>query len=396
MKHGIQTRAIHAGQEPDPTTGAVMTPIYAVSTFAQSAPGVHKGYEYSRSANPTRTALEECLASLEGGARGFAFASGLAAESALLDLLPKNAHVIASDDLYGGTVRLFDRVKGPASGLEVSYVDMSQPDEMSRALRPETRMIWIETPSNPLLKLIDLEQTATFARQHGLLSVCDNTFATPVIQRPLEVGFDLVVHSVTKYINGHSDVVGGAVVVRESGDLADQVGFVQNATGGVLSPFDSFLVLRGIKTLPLRIKAHSESAAAVADFLASHPQVERVIYPGRTDHPQHALAQKQMAYPGGMVSFFIRGGLDAARRFFEQCRIFTLAESLGGVESLAEHPAIMTHASVPEQTRKKLGIDDSLIRLSVGLEDPGDLIDDLDSALSARIPSTDCEEPVLR
>ncbi len=382
MKNGIQTRAIHAGQAPDPVTGAVMTPIYAVSTYAQSAPGVHKGYEYSRSGNPTRTALEECLASLEGGARGFAFASGLAAESALLDLLPKNAHLIASDDLYGGTVRLFDRVKGPASGLEVSYVDMSQPDEVKRALRPETRMIWVETPSNPLLKLIDLEQTAAFARRHRLLSVCDNTFATPVIQRPLEMGFDLVVHSVTKYINGHSDVVGGAVLARETGDLADQVGFLQNATGGVLSPFDSFLVLRGIKTLPLRIKAHSENALAVADFLAAHNQVERVIYPGRKDHPQHELARKQMAYPGGMVSFFIRGGIAAARRFLQQCKIFTLAESLGGVESLAEHPAIMTHAAVPPLTREKLGIDDALIRLSVGLEDVDDLIDDLNAALS--------------
>lgn len=383
MKNGIQTRAIHAGQEADPSTGAVMTPIYAVSTYAQSAPGVHKGYEYSRSGNPTRAALEACLASIEGGTHGFAFASGLAAESAVLDLLPQNAHLIASDDLYGGTVRLFDRVKGPASGLEVSYVDMSQPEEVKKAFRPETRMIWVETPSNPLLKLVDLEQIAALAREHNLLSVCDNTFATPVIQRPLDLGFDLVVHSVTKYINGHSDVVGGAVVAREAGELADQVGFLQNASGAILSPFDSFLVLRGIKTLPLRVKAHSENAATVADFLANHDNVEKVIYPGRKDHPQHALACKQMAYPGGMVTFFIRGGLDAARRFLQQCQIFTLAESLGGVESLAEHPAIMTHASVPPETRKKLGIDDSLVRLSVGLEDVDDLLDDLDKALSA-------------
>lgn len=381
MSSGIQTRSIHAGQPPDPATGAVMTPIYAVSTFAQSAPGVHKGYEYSRSANPTRTALEQCLASLEGGARGFAFASGLAAEAAVLDLLPKDSHLIASDDLYGGTVRLFEKVKQQTSGLEVTYLDLSRPETVRQAIRPDTRMIWIETPSNPLLKIIDLEQIADIAREHRLLAVCDNTFATPVIQRPLEHGFDIAVHSVTKYINGHSDVIGGAVIVREPGELADRIGFLQNASGAVLSPFDSFLVLRGIKTLPLRMKAHSENALAVAEFLSSHRRVERVVYPGLRSHPQHALAKKQMALFGGMVTFFIRGGETAALRFLERCRLFTLAESLGGVESLAEHPAIMTHASVPRETREKIGITDTLIRLSVGLEDIEDLIEDLRQAL---------------
>ena len=383
MSDGIKTRAIHAGQHPDPTTGAVMTPIYAVSTFAQQSPGVHKGYEYSRSANPTRTALEQCLASLESGARGYAFASGLAAETAILELLPKDSHIIASDDLYGGTYRLFERVKKQSSGLEVTYVDLSRPESIHAAVRLNTRLIWIETPSNPLLKIIDLAQVAEIARQHKLLSVCDNTFATPIIQRPLERGFDLVVHSITKYINGHSDVVGGAIIAREKGELADRIGFLQNATGGVLSPFDSFLVLRGIKTLPLRMQAHSANALAVATFLASHSGVERVLYPGLTSHPQHALAKRQMAHFGGMITFFIKGDLADARRFLERCRLFTLAESLGGVESLVEHPAIMTHASIPREEREKIGIRDTLVRLSVGLENIEDLIEDLADALGS-------------
>ncbi len=383
MSDGIRTRAIHAGQHPDPTTGAVMTPIYAVSTFAQQSPGVHKGYEYSRSANPTRTALEQCLASLENGARGYAFASGLAAETAILEALPKDSHIIASDDLYGGTYRLFERVKKQSSGLEVTYVDLSRPESIHAAVRLNTRLIWIETPSNPLLKIIDLAQVAEIARQHKLLSVCDNTFATPIIQRPLEHGFDLVVHSITKYINGHSDVVGGAIIAREKGELADRIGFLQNATGGVLSPFDSFLVLRGIKTLPLRMQAHSANALAVATFLASHSSVERVLYPGLPSHPQHALAKKQMAHFGGMITFFIKGDLADARRFLERCRLFTLAESLGGVESLVEHPAIMTHASIPREEREKIGIRDTLVRLSVGLENIEDLIEDLADALGS-------------
>ena len=381
MSDGIRTRSIHAGQSPDPTTGAVMTPIYAVSTFAQQSPGVHKGYEYSRSANPTRTALEQCLASLEGGARGYAFASGLAAETAILEQLPKDSHIIASDDLYGGTYRLFERVKKQSSGLEVTYLDLSRPESIHQAVRPNTRLVWIETPSNPLLKIIDLAQVAEIARQHKLLSVCDNTFATPIIQRPLELGFDLVVHSITKYINGHSDVVGGAIVVREKGELADRIAFLHNATGGVLSPFDSFLVLRGIKTLPLRMQAHSANALAVATFLAAHKRVDRVIYPGLSSHPQHDLAKRQMAHFGGMITFFIKGDLADARRFLERCRLFTLAESLGGVESLVEHPAIMTHASIPREEREKTGIRDTLVRLSVGLEDVEDLIADLASAL---------------
>lgn len=382
MTQGIRTRCIHAGQPSDPTTGAVMTPIYAVSTFAQDAPGQHRGYEYSRSGNPTRAALETCLASLENGVRGYAMASGLAAESTVLDLLPKDSHVIASDDLYGGTYRLFQGVKSRSSGLSVSFVDMRHPDEIVGKIRPETRMVWVETPSNPLLKIIDLAQVAAIGKSHGLLTVCDNTFATPVAQRPIEHGFDIVIHSVTKYINGHSDVIGGAIVVGDDRDLADRLGFLQNAMGAVLSPFDAFLVLRGIKTLPLRIRAHSENAMAISTFLAGHGQVEKVIYPGLSDHPQHELARRQMDCYGGMLSFVIQGGLSEAQRFLKGCRLFTLAESLGGVESLVELPALMTHASIPVAEREKIGIRDSLIRLSVGLEDIDDLIADLDCALT--------------
>lgn len=380
-KPGIQTRSIHAGQPPDPLTGAVMTPIYATSTFAQESPGVHKGYEYSRSKNPTRTALELCLASLEQGARGYAFASGLAAETAILELLPKDSHIIAFNDLYGGTYRLFERVKKFSSGLSVTYSTMQSKADIVSAIRENTKMIWVESPSNPMLQIVDLAMTASVAREQNIISVCDNTFATPVVQEPLTLGFDIVVHSVTKYLNGHSDVVGGAIVARETGDLAERIGFIQNATGGVLSPFDSFLVLRGIKTLPLRMKAHSENAMRIAEYLNGHPRVERVLYPGLAHHPQYSLAKKQMHLPGGMLTFFIKGGLAESRAFLEQCRLFTLAESLGGVESLIEHPAIMTHASIPKSEREKIGITDNLIRLSVGIEDATDLIDDLSNAL---------------
>lgn len=378
---GIQTRSIHAGQPPDPLTGAVMIPIYATSTFAQESPGVHRGYEYSRSKNPTRTALELCLASLERGARGYAFASGLAAENAILELLPKDSHIIAFNDLYGGTYRLFERVKKISSGLSVTYSDMLTEENIRSAIRENTKMIWVESPSNPMLRIVDLEMVASIAREKEIISVCDNTFATPVLQEPLSLGIDVVVHSVTKYLNGHSDVVGGAVIVREQGELAERIGFIQNATGAILSPFDSFLVLRGIKTLPLRMRAHSENAMKIAEFLDSHTRVERVLYPGLAHHPQYALAKKQMRLSGGMITFFIKGGLAESKTFLERCRLFTLAESLGGVESLIEHPAIMTHASIPKPEREKVGITDNLIRLSVGIEDVDDLISDIKNAL---------------
>lgn len=382
MTHRIQTDCIHAGQSPEPTTGAVMTPIFAVSTFAQDGPGEHRGYEYSRSGNPTRAALESCLATLEKGTQAYAMASGLAAETTVLDILPKDSHLIASDDLYGGTYRLFEGVKSRASGLSVSFVDANDADQLIQAIRPETRMIWIETPSNPLLKIIDLSVIAEIGRERGLLTVCDNTFATPVAQRPIEHGFDIVVHSLTKYINGHSDIIGGAIVVGDNEELAEQVEYLQNATGAILSPFDSFLVLRGIKTLPLRMRAHSENALAIASFLEGHAKVEQVIYPGLPSHPQHELALRQMDCYGGMLSFVIRGSTAEARRFIEGCRLFTLAESLGGVESLVELPAIMTHASIPAEERERIGIRDSLIRLSVGVEDADDLIFDIDNALA--------------
>ena len=381
-RQGIATRAIHAGQAPDPTTGAVMMPIYATSTYVQESPGVHKGYEYSRSQNPTRMAFEACVADLESGGRGFAFASGLAAMGTVLELLDTGAHVIAMDDLYGGSVRLFERVRKRSAGLSVSFVDLTDLKAVEAAIRPETRMLWVETPTNPLLKLADLTALAGLAKRHGLISVCDNTFATPVFQRPLEQGFDIVVHSVTKYLNGHSDMVGGIAVVREGAeDLTERLAFLQNAVGGILGPFDSFLALRGLKTLPLRMRQHAESAQKIAAWLEAHPRVARVIYPGLESHPQHALAKRQMDGFGGMITFFIEGGLAEARTMLERCRIFALAESLGGVESLIEHPAIMTHASVPAAQRAALGIDDRLIRLSVGIEDVQDLIADLTQAL---------------
>lgn len=382
-KPGFATRAIHAGQTPDPSTGAVMQPIYATSTYAQESPGKHKGYEYSRTQNPTRMAYERCVANLESGARGFAFASGMAATATALELLDSGSHVIAMDDLYGGTYRLFERVRKRSAGLKFSFVDVRERKILEAAIRPETRMIWIETPTNPLLKLVDLDMIAEVARHHGLLTVCDNTFASPYNQRPVERGFDIVMHSATKYLNGHSDMVGGMLVVGARPELAEQLAFLQNSVGAVAGPFDSFLALRGLKTLALRMERHGGNALELAGWLEKHPQVERVIYPGLPSHPQHALAKKQMRTGGGMLTIFLKGGEPEARRFLERCKLFTLAESLGGVESLIEHPGIMTHASVPPEARKALGISDSLVRLSVGVEDVHDLRADLEQALAS-------------
>jgi cystathionine gamma-lyase len=381
-RRGFATRGIHAGQSPDPTTGAIMTPIYATSTYVQESPGVHKGYEYSRTQNPTRMAYERCIADLESGTQGYAFASGMAATATILDLLPQGAHVVASDDLYGGTYRLFTRVRERSAGLQVSYADLRDGAAIEAAIRKETRLIWIETPSNPMLKLVDLAMVAEIAKKRGILSVADNTFASPAVQRPIEHGFDLVMHSATKYLNGHSDMVGGIVVVGENKELAERMAFLQNAVGAVAGPFDSFLALRGLKTLSLRMERHCENALAIAEHLAAHPKVARVHYPGLKSHPQHALARRQMERYGGMVTAELKGDLASARRFLERVEIFALAESLGGVESLIEHPAIMTHASLPPDQRAALGIGDTLIRLSVGIEDIDDLIADLDHALA--------------
>ena len=376
------TRAVHGGQEHDPLTGAVMVPIYQTSTYAQESPGVHKGFEYSRSHNPTRYAWERAVADLEGGARGFAFASGLAGIATVLDGLDAGAHVISSDDLYGGSFRLFDKVRRRSAGLEFSYVDLSDLAAVEAAIRPETRMIWVETPTNPMLKLADLSALAALAKRHGILAAADNTFASPYCQRPLEHGFDLVMHSATKYLNGHSDVVGGVVVVGEDGELADRLAFLQNAVGAIAGPFDSFLALRGVKTLALRMQRHCESALHIAAWLEAHPAFSRVIHPGLASHPQHELAVRQMTGGfGGMITAVLDRDLAGTRRFLERTELFTLAESLGGVESLIEHPAIMTHASVPAHVREELGIADGLVRLSVGIEDVGDLIADLQQAL---------------
>ena len=375
------TRAIHAGQVPDPTTGAIMPPISVSSTYVQDSPGVHKGYEYSRTQNPTRFAYERCVANLEAGTRGFAFASGLAATATLLDLLEPGAHVIASDDLYGGSYRLFTRVREKSAGLKVSYVDMTQPKNIEAAITQATRLIWVETPTNPMLKLVDLSAVGAIAKKRKLLACADNTFASPWIQRPLEHGFDLVMHSATKYLNGHSDMVGGIVVTGEE-KLGDQLGFLQNAVGAVAGPFDAYLALRGVKTLALRMQRHCENAQELAGWLARHPKVAKVHYPGLSSHPQHALAKQQMqGRYGGMVTIELKGGLEEARRFLERCELFALAESLGGVESLIDHPALMTHASVPAQARAALGIRDTLCRLSVGVEDVADLKADLEHAL---------------
>ena len=377
----IGTRAIHAGQSPDPSTGAVMTPIYATSTYAQSSPGVHQGFEYSRSHNPTRFAYERCVAALEGGTRGFAFASGLAATSTVLELLDTGHHVVAMDDLYGGSYRLFERVRRRSAGLDFSFVDLTDPATLERAITPRTRMVWVETPTNPLLKIVDLAAVSAVARKHGLLVVVDNTFASPILQRPLEHGADIVMHSATKYLNGHSDMVGGMLVAGGNAEVAEQLAFLQNAVGGVQGPFDSFLALRGLKTLHLRMRAHCDNAMALATWLETHPAVERVIYPGLASHPHHALAARQMDGFGGMVSIVLKGGFEAAKRFCERTTLFALAESLGGVESLVNHPAVMTHASIPPERRDALGISDALVRLSVGVEDAADLRGDLDRAL---------------
>ena len=377
----FETRAIHSGQAPDPATGAVITPIYATSTYAQQSPGVHKGFEYSRTQNPTRFAFERCVADLEEGAAGFAFASGLAATATVLDLLEHGSHVIVCDDLYGGSFRLFERVRRRSADSDFTYVDPTNLVALEAAVRPSTRMIWMESPSNPLLKLVDLQAVAALARRRGILAVIDNTFASPYCQRPLTLGFDLVVHSVTKYLNGHSDMIGGIAVVGENRELEEKLRFLQNAVGAISGPFDSFLALRGLKTLAVRMERHCRNAQRVAEWLETHPDVEHVIYPGLKSHPQHGLARRQMTAFGGMVTAVLTGGLQRSRRFLESCRIFTLAESLGGVESLIEHPALMTHASIPAEQRAAIGIDDGLVRLSVGIEHIDDLIADLDNSL---------------
>jgi cystathionine gamma-lyase len=379
-KH-LETLAIHAGQSPDPTTGAIMTPVYLTSTYVQDGPGKHKGFEYSRTHNPTRFALQDCLAALEGAQHGLAFASGLAATDCVLHLLDAGDHVLASDDVYGGTFRIFDKVF-KRLGLEFSYVDMSDPRNVERGLRKNTKLVWIESPTNPMLKIVDLAAVSKLAKAHGAKTVVDNTFATPYFQQPLELGIDVVTHSTTKYLNGHSDVIGGAVMTSDAA-LYEKLAFLQNAVGGVPSPMDSFLVLRGLKTLHVRMDRHAQNALAIAKWLEGHPQVEKVTYPGLAAHPQHELAKRQMRGFGGMLSFVIRGGLEPARRFLENLEVFACAESLGGVESLIEHPAIMTHASVPKETREQLGIADGLIRVSAGIEHVDDLVADLERGFAA-------------
>ena len=381
-KKGFDTRAIHAGQKNDPVTGAVMTPIYATSTYAQESPGVHKGYEYSRTSNPTRRALEDCMASLENGDQGFAFASGMAATSTILELLDSGDHIIASDDLYGGTYRLMEDVRKRTSSLKFSFVDFSKTSNILEAIRPNTKMLWLETPSNPLLKITDLEAVSSSIKEKNIIKVCDNTFSSPRIQQPLDLGFDIVMHSATKYIGGHSDVVAGlAVTSKKRNDLSERLAYLINASGGMAGPFDSFLLLRSLKTLSIRMEKHSENAQLVAEFLENHPLVSKTIYPGLRSHPEHDIAKKQMNLFGGMVTFVVSGGLPHAKKLLESLKVFTLAESLGGAESLAEHPAIMTHASIPKETREALGIDDGLIRLSVGIETAEDLINDLKNAI---------------
>lgn len=377
---GFETRAIHAGQEPDPTTGAIMTPVYLTSTYVQSSPGVHRGYEYSRTHNPTRKAYENCLANLESGRHGFAFASGCAASTTIMHLLRAGDHVIAGDDMYGGTFRLMDKVIRH-NGIEFSFVDLTDTENLKRAMKPNTKMLWLETPTNPTMKLVDIRKLSAMASAKGVISVVDNTFMSPFFQRPLELGATIVVHSATKFINGHSDVVGGAAVTSDD-QIAQKIGFLSNSMGGIASPFDSFMCLRSLKTLGIRMKAHQVGAMEVAKFLEKHPKVDRVLYPGLASHPQHSLAKEQMSGFGGMITMYIKGGLPAARTMLETVKVFALAESLGGVESLIEHPAIMTHASVPAETRKALGIDDGLVRLSVGIENPDDLIRDLQQSLA--------------
>jgi cystathionine gamma-lyase len=386
IKHNrlaFSTRTIHGGQYHEPTTGAVVVPIYATSTFAQESPGIHKGYDYSRSDNPTRAAFERCIADLEGGTQGYAFASGLTAISTTLELLSMGDHVVATEDIYGGSFRLFDKVRRRSAGLDFSFVNLGDLAAVEAAVRPDTRMIWVETPTNPLLQIVDLTALASLAKRHGLISVVDNTFASPYIQRPLEHGFDVVVHSTTKYLNGHSDIVGGCAVVGDNRDLAERLKFLQNAIGGIAGPFDSFLALRGLKTLALRMERHCYNALTIARFLEGHSNVARVIYPGLASHPQHELAKKQMKAFGGIITAELKRDLAGTKRFLERTRLFTLAESLGAVESLIEHPAIMTHATIPPEQRRRLGISDSLVRLSIGIEDVDDLIEDLSQAFAA-------------
>ena len=382
-KHQLATRAIHAGQEPDPSTGAIMTPIFATSTYVQRSPGDHQGWEYSRSHNPTRSAYEQCIADLEGGSRGFAFASGMAASATVLELLDSGDHVVAMDDLYGGSFRLFHNVRERSAGIKFSFTAIEDIAALKAAILPETRMIWVETPTNPMLKIVDISAVAEVARQHGVLLVVDNTFASPMLQRPLELGADIVVHSATKFLNGHSDMVGGVAVVGANDELAERLWYLLNSIGGIQGPFDSFLAMRGLKTLALRMNAHCDNALTIAQWLERHPAVANTIYPGLESHPQHELAMSQMGgQGGGIISIDLRGGFDAAKAMLEGCRLFSLAESLGGVESLINHPAIMTHASVPVEKRARLGITDSLVRLSVGVEDVNDLIAELESVLS--------------
>ena len=382
-KQGFETRAIHAGQEPDPTTGAIMTPIYTSSTYVQESPGVHKGYDYSRSVNPTRKALEACIADLEGSSHGFAFASGMSASATVLELLSSGDHVIAMDDLYGGTYRLFENVRKRSAGLDFTFCDLSDSETLQSSITDKTKMIWIETPTNPLLKIADLEVIAKFAKDNNLISVCDNTFCSPFVQNPLDFGFDIVVHSATKYLNGHSDLIGGVVVCSDRQEqLAGELLYLQNAVGSIMNPFDSFLLLRSLKTLPVRMERHCSNAMQIATYLESHESIEKVIYPGLKSHPQHEIAKKQMREFGGMISVVLKGGLDSAKTFLERTELFSLAESLGGVESLIEHPAIMTHASIPPEVREEIGISDGLVRLSVGIEAIEDLIEDIEGALN--------------
>ena len=382
-KQGFETRAIHAGQEPDPTTGAIMTPIYTSSTYVQESPGVHKGYDYSRSTNPTRKALEACIADLEGSNFGYAFASGMSASATVLEILSSGDHVIAMDDLYGGTYRLFENVRKRSAGLDFTFCDLSDVKALEASLEPNTKMIWIETPTNPLLKIADLKAISSFAKNNNLIAVCDNTFCSPFVQNPLEFGFDIVVHSATKYLNGHSDLIGGVVVCSDDKtELAEQLLYLQNAVGSIMNPFDSFLLLRSLKTLPVRMERHCSNAIQIANFLESHNSIQRVIYPGLESHPQHEIAKEQMNGFGGMISVEIKGGLEGAKKFLERTEIFSLAESLGGVESLIEHPAIMTHASIPPEVREEIGISDGLVRLSVGIDALEDLTDDLEKALA--------------
>jgi len=382
IKHQLATRAIHAGQQPDPSTGAIMTPIYATSTYVQKSPGDHQGWEYSRSHNPTRDAYEKCIADLESGSRGLAFASGMAATATVLELLDSGDHVVSIDDLYGGCFRLFNNVRERSAGLKFTFTAIEDMAALNAAMRPETRMIWLETPTNPMLKIVDIAEVAKIARQHDALLVVDNTFASPMLQRPLELGADIVVHSATKFLNGHSDMVGGVAVVGDNDELAERLWYLHNSIGGIQGPFDSFLAMRGLKTLALRMNAHCQNALQISRWLEKHPSVTRTIYPGLKSHPQHDLAMSQMGgQGGGIISIDLKGGLPAAKKMLEGCRLFALAESLGGVESLINHPAIMTHASVPPEKRAEIGISDSLIRLSVGVEDVNDLIAELESVL---------------